>query len=79
MDWLSITIIVISVLLAFLFKFVFINRVHHWIDRDLLRTLAAGNATKLDELTRLDHELKQNGVSRAQRHQQLEQLAAKLD
>lgn len=78
MDWLSITIIVVSVLLAFLFKFVLIKRVRQWVDRDLLNTLSSGDAAKLEQLTKLDNELKHQGVSRAERHQQLEQLANQL-
>lgn len=78
MDWLAITIIVISVLLAFLFKFVFIKRVRQWVDRDLLKTLSSGDAVKLQQLTQLDNELKHQGVSRTERHLQLEQLANQL-
>lgn len=78
MDWLAITIIVISVLLAFLFKFVFIKRVRQWVDRDLLKTLSSGDAAKLQQLTQLDNELKYQGVSRTERHLQLEQLANQL-
>ena len=78
MDWLAITIIVISVLLAFLFKFVFIKRVRQWVDRDLLKTLSSGDAAKLQQLTKLDNELKHQGVSRTERHLQLEQLANQL-
>jgi hypothetical protein len=77
-DWLAITIIVISVLLAFLFKFVFIKRVRQWVDRDLLKTLSSGDAAKLQQLTQLDNELKHQGVSRTERHLQLEQLANQL-
>ena len=78
MDWLAITIIVISVLHAFLFKFVFIKRVRQWVDRDLLKTLSSGDAAKLQQLTQLDNELKHQGVSRTERHLQLEQLANQL-
>lgn len=78
MDWLAITIIVISVLLAFLFKFVFIKRVRQWVYRDLLKTLSSGDTVKLQQLTQLDNELKHQGVSRAERHHQLEQLANQL-
>jgi len=78
MDWLAITIIVISVLLAFLFKFVFIKRVRQWVDRDLLKTLSSGDAAKLQQLTQLDNELKHQGISRTERHLQLEQLANQL-
>ena len=78
MDWLAITIIVISVLLAFLFKFVFIKRVRQWVDRDLLKTLSSGDAAKLQQLTQLDNELKHQGVSRTERYLQLEQLANQL-
>lgn len=78
MDWLAITIIVISVLLAFLFKFVFIKRVRQWVDRDLLKTLSSGDAAKLQQLTPLDNELKHQGVSRTERRLRLEQLANQL-
>jgi hypothetical protein len=50
MDWLSISIILISILLAFLFKIVLLKRVREWVDRDLLRTLSAGDPGKQTEL-----------------------------
>ena len=78
MDWLAISIIVISVLLAFLFKFVLLKRIREWIDRDLLQNLSSGDATKFEQLSKLDSQLKAEGVSRTVRHQQLEQLAKNL-
>lgn len=79
MDWLSISIILISILLAFLFKFVLMKRVREWVDRDLLRTLSAGDPSKLEQLNELDRVLKQKGVSRAERLEQIELLASKLN
>lgn len=79
MDTLSIAIIVVSVLLAFLFKFVLLKRVREWVDKDLLRSLSSGNPDKLQRLTELDAKLKAEGVSRAERHKQLEDQAIKLN
>ena len=79
MDSLSIAIIVVSVLLAFLFKFVLLKRVREWVDKDLLRSLASGDPDKLKQLSELDARLKTEGVSRAERHKQLEDQATKLN
>jgi len=79
MDSLSIVIIVISLLLAFLFKFVLLKRIREWIDQDLLRSLSSGNPDLLRELNELDTQLRTEGVSRAERHKQLEAKANTLN
>lgn len=79
MDSLSIIIIVVSVLLALLFKFVLLKRVREWVDKDLLRSLSSGNPDRLKQLETLDKRLKAEGVSRAERHKQLEDHATKLN
>jgi flagellar motor component MotA len=79
MDSLSIVIIVVSLLLAFLFKFVLLKRIREWIDQDLLRSLSSGNPDLLRELNELDTQLRTEGVSRAERHKQLEAKANTLN
>lgn len=79
MDSLSIAIIIVSVLLAFLFKFVLLKRVREWVDKDLLRSLSSGDPDRLKQLTELDARLKADGASRAERHKQLEHQATKLN
>ena len=79
MDSLSILIIVVSLLLAFLFKFVLLKRIRVWIDQDLLRSLSSGNPDLLRELNELDTQLRTEGVSRAERHKQLEAKANTLN
>jgi len=79
MDSLSIVIIVVSLLLAFLFKFVLLKRIREWIDQDLLRSLSSGNPDLLRELNELDTQLRTEGVSRAERHKQLEAKAITLN
>ena len=79
MDTIGIAIIVISVVLAVLFKVVVMKRIREWVDQDLIRSLANGDSTKLDQLMKLDQSLKSKETPRGERHQQLEQLAESLN
>lgn len=79
MDTIGIAIIVISVVLAVLFKVVVMKRIREWVDQDLIRSLSNGDSTKLDQLMALDQSLKHQETPRGERHQQLEQLAESLN
>jgi uncharacterized membrane protein len=79
MDTIGIAIIVISVVLAVLFKVVVMKRIREWVDQDLIRSLSNGDSTKLDQLMALDQSLKRQETPRGERHQQLEQLAESLN
>ena len=79
MDTIGIAIIVISVVLAVLFKVVVMKRIREWVDQDLIRSLANGDSTKLDQLMELEQKLKGQQTTRSERHQQLEQLAESLN
>jgi hypothetical protein len=79
MDTIGIAIIVISVVLAVLFKVVVMKRIREWVDQDLIRSLANGDSTKLDQLMELEQKLKGQQTPRSERHQQLEQLAESLN
>ena len=46
MDTIGIAIIVISVVLAVLFKVVVMKRIREWVDQDLIRSLSNGDSTK---------------------------------
>ena len=75
MDTLGIAIIVISVLLAVIFKVVVLNRIHQWMDNDLINSLSAGDSALKAKLTSLNNALTSQKVKRNARHQQLEQAA----
>ncbi len=79
MDTLGITIIIISVVLAVLFKVVVMKRIREWVDQDLIRSLAMGDKAKLAQLIALDQTLKSQETPRGERHQQLEKLAESLN
>jgi len=79
MDTLGITIIVISVVLAVIFKVVVMKRIREWVDQDLIRSLSMGDQTKLSQLMELDKQLKRQETPRGERHQQLETLAESLN
>ncbi|MGH1461752.1 MAG: hypothetical protein ACRBB6_06940 [Neptuniibacter sp.] len=51
MDATSIFIIVISTLLAIVFKFVLYKKIQRWMDQDLIKGLAEGNNEKFIYLT----------------------------
>ena len=76
MDTLGIAIIVISVLLAVIFKVVILKRIQLWIDTDLINSLAEDDSALKAKLTSLNDSLSAQKVKRHERHQQLE-LAAK--
>ena len=75
MDTLGIAIIVISVLLAGIFKAVVLNRIHQWMDNDLINSLSEGDSALKAKLTSLNNDLTTLKVKRNARHQQLEQAA----
>lgn len=76
MDNLSLFIIVVSVVLALLFKWYLFRRIRQWIDQDLIKGLAAGDAQQLHKLTTADTAWREAGMRRAERHRRLEQLAS---
>lgn len=76
MDSLSIFIIVVSVLLAVVFKWYLFRRIRNWMDRDLIHGLAQRDPERIAWLTRADQDLREQGIKRADRHRRLEQLAA---
>ncbi len=78
MDALSLFIILISVILAVLFKFVLVKKIRAWAERDLLKSLANGNNDRLTALTELNQDLERQGISRAERYHTLERKASEL-
>ncbi len=76
MDSLSIFIIVISVVLAVVFKWYLFRRIQGWIDRDLIKGLAASDAALEQRLLEADRAYRAEGMKRAERHQKLERLAS---
>lgn len=75
MDTLSIIIIVISVVLAVLFKWVLFSKIRRWMDADLIKQLANGEAALEQHLTDQYHSLKSRGIKRRDIHDRLQQLA----
>ncbi|MBS99784.1 MAG: hypothetical protein CMI01_14035 [Oceanospirillaceae bacterium] len=76
MDNLNLFIIAISVILAVVFKWYLFRRIQRWIDQDLIKGLADGDHRLLDRLHQADHALREQGRKRAQRHKELERIAA---
>ncbi|SEG00703.1 hypothetical protein [Marinobacterium lutimaris] len=76
MDSLSIFIIVISVVLAVVFKWYLFRRIQGWIDRDLIRGLSSSDPVLEQRLIEADRRFRAEGIKRAERHQKLEQLAS---
>lgn len=75
MDTLSIVIILISVVLAVLFKWVLIRKIGHWMEQDLIRQLAGDDAELLARLHRHRQQLIADGIRRAERHHRLQAFA----
>ncbi len=75
MDTLSIVIIVISVVLAVVFKWVLFAKIRRWMDTDLIRQLSQGETEMEQELTRYYQELRAKGTKRKDIHERLQQLA----
>ena len=79
MDALSIFIIVVSVVLAVVFKLVLYKRIQRWMDQDLIKGLADGNPDKLAYLTERYQELQDNKVKRKHYHEQLSDFAEQFE
>lgn len=75
MDTLSIVIIVTSVVLAVLFKWVLFSKIRRWMDTDLIRQLAQGESELEQRLTHYYQELIKSGVKRREIHDKLQQFA----
>lgn len=76
MDTLSLFIIVISVLLAVVFKWFLIRKIRHWMERDLVRQLAAGDPEQQKTLEQARLQMIASGLKPAERQQKLTQLAS---
>ncbi len=75
MDALSIFIIVVSVVLAVVFKWVLFRKIQHWMDQDLIKQLASGNPESLSRLHQYHQQLITDRVKRSERHERLHQFA----
>lgn len=75
MDTLSLFIIVISVLLAVVFKWFLIRKIRHWMERDLVRQLAAGDPERQQALEEARLQMIASGLKPAERQQRLTRLA----
>lgn len=76
MDALSLFIIVVSVLLAVVFKWFLIRKIRHWMERDLIRQLAAGDPERLQILEQARQQMIASGLKPAERQHKLTQLAS---
>ncbi|WP_286238695.1 hypothetical protein [Neptuniibacter halophilus] len=79
MDATSIFIIVIATALAIIFKLVLYRRIQGWMDRDLIKGLAADNEEKHAFLLDQYQQLKAAGVHRKHYHSRLTELAAEFE
>ncbi len=75
MDSLSIFIIVVSVVLAVVFKWVLFRKIQRWMDQDLIKQLAGGNQELLSRLHQHHQQLMADGIKRSERHDRLHQYA----
>lgn len=79
MDATSIIIIVVSTLLAIIFKVVLYKRIQKWMDQDLLKGLANGDDAKHAYLKEQHQLLLAQKVKRKHLHQQLIDLAEQFE
>ncbi len=79
MDALNIFIIVISIVLAIVFKWFLFNRIRQWMDQDLIRSLADGNPTKHQFLQQHYLQLRSQKVKRQKLSELLTDLAAEFE
>ena len=78
MDTLTLFIILTSVISAVVFKVVVLRNVNAWIDKDLIKSLSAGNIQDFETLDALNYHLKSQKIARSSRHALLEAEAKRL-
>lgn len=79
MDATSIFIIVVSVVLAVVFKVVLFKRIRRWMDQDLIKGLAGENPEKLAFLQAQYQQLLEEKVKRKHFHDKLTALAEEFE
>ena len=79
MDITFIFIIVVSTVLAIVFKWVLYRKIQNWIDQDLITSLANDNAEKRQFLQKQYHALIDAKVKRAEYRRKLSQLAEEFE
>lgn len=79
MDPIYIFIIVISTLLAIVFKVIMFKKIRNWMDQDLIKGLAEDNPEKLKFLTEKYTKMVQSKVNRKEYHQRLTDLATQFE
>jgi hypothetical protein len=79
MDTTAIFIIVVSTLLAIIFKVVIFKKIRNWMDQDLIRGLAEGNTEKHSFLQDKLMQLKSEGIARKEYQPRLEAHAVEFD
>lgn len=75
MDTLGISIIVVSIILAVVFKWYLFLKIRQWMDRDLISQLASGDPERMAHLHQFHEQMIADGIKRADRHQRLHQAA----
>ncbi|MGB0467777.1 MAG: hypothetical protein ACPGF7_09655 [Pontibacterium sp.] len=79
MDTTAIFIIVISTLLAIVFKVVVFKKIRHWMDQDLIKGLASENQEKHSFLLEKLEHLKKEGIKRKEYHDRLTVFAKEFE
>lgn len=79
MDATAITIIVVSTVLAIVFKVVIFKKIRAWMDQDLVKGLAGDNNDKLMFLQEKLEAMKNDGVARKEFHERLTHLANEFE
>lgn len=79
MDTTAIFIIVVSTVLAIVFKVVIFKKIRHWMDQDLIKGLAGDNTEKHSFLIEKLGQLKTEGVNRKEHHERLTTFADEFE
>ncbi len=79
MDATAYFIIVVSTLLAIVFKVVLFKRIQKWMDQDLIKGLAGDNQSKREFLEQKYTELQQQKIKRKHYHQHLTDYAEQFE
>ena len=79
MDITAITIIVVSTVLAIVFKVVIFRKIRAWMEQDLIKGLAGDDKAKLMFLKEKLDAMKSDGVARKELHERLTLLANEFE
>ncbi len=79
MDTTAIFIIVVSTVLAIVFKVVIFKKIRNWMDQDLIKGLAGDNQQKLVFLQEKLQKIKEDGIARKEYQDRLTAFAEEFE